>query len=320
MIPSSNGLKSSKNINNILIKYKKIINYDLHITNPIIDSSNVSINNWNKWLNIIKKNINNYYGILILHGTDTLSYTSSILACCLENLNKPIIITGSMYTAYDKNTDVFDNIKASLYLFYTKYNKVGIVFNNKLLNPFNCSKYSSYKKDAFKTPYCKYLAKFNLKNNNWNFQINTDKLQNFKKQNTLINFLLPNIKISNFFITPNLINNYLDSIIDNYDYDAIILQSFGNGNIPNDKKLITSLTNFIKKNKTILNISQNFQGDAKFIYETNYRLSEIGVINCGKITIETAYAKLAYCISCNFNKHNLITYVLKQNEEYIFNN
>ena len=111
-IPSNNGLIpkiSGKDIISLMPELKNICTIDtLELLN--IDSSNISKKHYILMLDTLEKNYDNYDGFVITHGTDTMAYSSSMLACAIDNLSKPVVFTGSQLPLKAKATDAYRNL------------------------------------------------------------------------------------------------------------------------------------------------------------------------------------------------------------------
>ncbi|KAJ8939635.1 hypothetical protein NQ314_011055, partial [Rhamnusium bicolor] len=127
--------------------------YEIVEYNPLLDSSNMSCKEWNRIAKDIVSNYNKFDGFVVVHGTDTMAYTSSALSFMLEGLGKPVVITGSQIPIFETRSDAKDNFLSSL-IIAGSYDipEVCVFFANKLFRGNRTAKISSYEFDAFDSP------------------------------------------------------------------------------------------------------------------------------------------------------------------------
>ena len=235
-----------------------------------IDSSDLNIKHWNKIVKIIKNNYAQYDGFVILHGTDTLAYTSSLLSLVLKNLNKPIVLTGSQLPLIYENSDATTNLNNSIdFILDNDYRGVYVCFGGKnIYNGYNVYKNDINSFDGFAS-----LQKVKFKK--IKRQFNSKQLKIFKINDTKILYihLYPNISLESW---------------DMDKFDTIVISSYGNANMP--IKLAKRLS---KIDKPIILISQCKYG---MIELGNYQSSKLisqkeNLKVISNITTEYAIAK-----------------------------
>jgi L-asparaginase len=158
-------------------------NLTVHSFDPIIDSSNMNPEIWLKMAELIQDNYDKYEGFVILHGSDTMAFTASILSFLLEGLQKPVILSGSQLPIGEIRTDARENMMTALEIASTKHNGVSVIqevcilFDNKLFRGNRAFKYNSAKFEAFRSPNYPVLveAGIHLKYNFEALLNNTDK-------------------------------------------------------------------------------------------------------------------------------------------------
>ena len=263
-----------------------------------IDSSNMNILSWQKIANIIEENYSKFDGFVVLHGSDTMSYSASALSFMLENLAKPVIFTGSQLPIGDLRTDAKENLITAIQVASLQENnkpviqEVCLYFEYKLYRGNRTTKISAEHFNAFTSPNFPELAEsgVHLKvntdlvltaNSNKNFQVHTDF-----DDNVALLKLFPgmNEKVLNaFFAIPNL--------------KGIVLETYGSGNAPTEKWFVDALAQAIKKGIHIINVTQCSGGSvAMGNYETSTQLKNIGVISGEDITTEAALRKLMFLL------------------------
>ena len=275
----------------------KLLDCETHIHSfePPLDSSDIGPEDWCNIAKVIEKNYPNYDGFLILHGTDTMAYTSSALSFMLKNLHKPVILTGSQLPIGDLRTDAKENLLTSLY-YASLYNsneaviqEVALYFEHQLLRGNRSLKYSSENFDAFQSPNYPLLGKsgvfLNIKEN-FLFR---------PKENTSLSVdyhLDKNILLCRIF--PGMDLNYLLEIS---TIKAIIIQVFGSGTIFSTPKTLKTLKELRKRGTEIIVISQCLSGGVNIgKYENSNIFEQINAISGKDITVECALTKAMHLI------------------------
>ena len=247
---------------------------------------------------------------VVLHGTDTMSYTASVLSFMLENLNKPVILTGSQIPLGVVRTDGRDNIINSIEIAAAKTEDTPIVpevcicFENKLFRGNRTNKFNAENFEAFVSGNYPTLAKVGVHIKYKNHLILKPNFKKLKVHYTLDQ----NVAILKLF--PGISENVVKSILSIQGLKAIVMETYGSGNAPTDKWFLEALEEAIKKDIIILNVTQCKSGSVEIgKYETSVDLGRIGVIGGYDITTESAIAKLMFLLGRNLSKDELKKYL-----------
>ena len=267
--------------------------WDIIAINPILDSSNISVNEWNKMAKVIADNYSKYDGFVMLHGTDTMAYSASALSFMLEGLSKPVIFTGSQIPLCEIRNDAKDNLITSLMIATNdKINEVCLYFGGKLLRGNRSIKYSSEGLIAFSSPNYTSLAEAGIE-----IKYRDDLLLN--KTNKKFHLVtLKQIPIGVIKIFPGIQFDLFESILTE-KMKGIVIETFGSGNIPNlDGEILPMINRAFKSGTLVTVCSQCPHGKVSLgTYETSNSLKQAGAISGYDMTSEAAVAKLYYLFS-----------------------
>ncbi|MGZ3862566.1 MAG: asparaginase [Bacteroidia bacterium] len=275
----------------------KLTLHSISFKHPI-DSSNMHPRVWEELATIIEKNYNKYDGFVILHGSDTMSYTASALSFMLENLKKPVILTGSQLPIGIIRTDGKENLITAIEIAAAKNKQgkplvpeVAIYFEYELFRGNRTFKYNSEHFDAFQSPNYPPLAEAGV---SLTYNLNAIAKPVNKKLKVHKN-LDNDIVVLNLF--PGISKKITQAILNIRGVKAIVLHSFGAGNAPTDDWFISLLSHAIHKGIVIYNVTQCPEGRViQGKYETSSQLQKIGVISGEDITLEAAVTKLMFLL------------------------
>ena len=259
--------------------------------NPI-DSSNVSPVIWEKIGDYINSKYNDYDGFVVLHGTDTMSYTASALSFMFQHLSKPIIFTGSQLPIGMVRTDGKENLITAIEIAASKregepiVQEVAIYFEYQLYRANRTTKISSEHFEAFKSYNFPPLAIAGIDinyNHSVLFRPSSKKMKYIKGFDT-------NILVIVFF--PGLDTESVKEMIQNSSSKVVVLMTYGSGNIPMSDKITKLIKKQIKKGKIFLNVSQCKAGRVEQQkYETGIQLHNLGVLGVYDMTLEAVISK-----------------------------
>lgn len=276
-----------------------------------IDSSNMDINYYIEIAETIANNYEKFDGFVILTGSDTMSYISSAISFMFENLQKPVIFTGSQLPIGDFRTDAKENLVTSIEIASAKENnepivkEVGLYFEYKLYRANRTTKISAEQFEAFTSMNYPPLVKSGVHLNfNKMILLNpTSEKQELIFRKNLVN----DIVVLKLF--PGITEKVVKAIISIPNLKGIILETYGTGNAPTKNWFLHLLEEAINKGIHIVNVTQCTGGSVLMgHYETSINLKRIGIINGKDITTESAIAKMMYLLGQNLPKDDFKTY------------
>ncbi len=277
-----------------------------YVFEHIIDSSNMHPKFWVKLADVIAENYNEYDGFVVLHGTDTMSYTASALSFMLENLNKPVVLTGSQLPIGTIRTDGRENIINAIEIAIAKSGgqavvpEVTICFENKLYRGNRTTKFNAENFDAFLSGNYPLLAETGVHIKYMkNLILHPSELP-LKVYTHLDN------RISILKLYPGISPEVVHAVLHTEDLKAVILETYGSGNGPTEKWFLDAISDAVERGIIIYNVTQCKAGSVdQGKYATSFDLERIGVISGYDITTESAVTKLMFLLGNYTDKEEI---------------
>ena len=276
--------------------------WELHEMNPLLDSSNMTLKEWNEIGRVIYEIYERYCGFVVLHGTDTMAYTASALSFILRGLNKPVILTGSQIPLSEIRSDGRDNLITSVLIASEGVaNEVCLYFSGKLLRGNRAIKMSADGLVAFKSPNYPLLAEVGI-----TVKYNKSALLKHKEETTLEYLPFNNVPIGVLKVFPGIQFGLFEDIMTE-KLHGIVLETFGSGNIPSGgDELLPIIKKAFASGSVVAVCSQCPIGTVtRGAYETSSSLKSAGAVSGKDMTTEAAVAKLYHLFSLDLPKEEI---------------
>lgn len=276
-----------------------------------IDSSSINPKDWQNLASIIEDNYEAYDGFVVLHGSDTMSYTSSAISFMLENLSKPVIFTGSQLPIGDLRTDAKENLITSIQLASLRENgkskirEVCLYFEYKLYRANRTSKIHAEHFEAFSSYNYPPLATSGV-----HLVVNKEALLSRPKVVRPLHVhksLCSNVLILKMF--PGISKDIIEHIFSYPKLEGLVLETYGSGNLTDEEWFLDALRELIDSGVHVVNVTQCSGGSVIMgLYETSVEMMRMGVISGKDITSEAAIVKMMCLLGQNIASKSFKTF------------
>ncbi|NBC67232.1 MAG: type I asparaginase [Bacteroidetes bacterium] len=265
------------------------------------DSSDINRHHWKKLSELVDDNFDDYDGFVILHGTDTMAYTASALSFSLQNITKPVILTGSQVPMSNIRSDARRNLINSIELATYGIHEVAICFNDHLYRGNRSTKMSIGDFDAFASPNYPPLAEVGIR-----IELSENLLENQTGKRKLYSDFDDSVQVIKIY--PNLSPTFLNSL-DLSETKAVILEAFGSGNIPS--KGPYNLLPFVEKCideecHVLVNSQAAYDSVDLTHYASGKALKKMGALSSGEMTLEATLTKTMNLLARNLSDSEFI--------------
>jgi L-asparaginase len=280
------------------------IEIDYHSLAQIQDSSQLGLEDWQEMANEIYLRYEDYDGFIIIHGTDTMAYTASALSFMFQNLNKPVVITGSQLPVSHSRTDAIMNLSNAIHIAgnaafgLPMIPEVSICFYDRLVRGNRATKISTRDFEGFESPNYPHLAELYESVSVNQKQVRMPEQGTFHVKGNMSNNVL------DLTVFPGLRSEQLRKLVLDATIDGLILNTYGSGNVPTSEGFMQVLKEAAERGTLIMFISQCYHGGVQLEkYGPGKECAELGVISGNDMTKEAALTKMMWVLA-NVPKEN----------------
>lgn len=269
---------------------------------PLIDSSDMTPAVWLKIAEDIEQKYDQYDGFVVLHGTDTLAYTSSALSCFVRRQGKPVVLTGAQlpfgYPRSDARSNLISAIEVAATMPASKA-QVCVVFGSRIMRGDRVTKVSASAYDAFDSPRCPLLGSIGI-----DIHFNGARRAAAEQADVLpVLQLPPDNAVVLLRLYPGISADLLRAVCADPLTRAIVLEAYGSGNAPSrSPEFLNEVKAVVERGIVVLVVSQPLDGVVSFgRYAAGSSLAGVGAISGRDLTTEAAVTKLYYLLACGFD-------------------
>lgn len=290
------------------------VDIDTYQFTPPIDSSDMSPALWQSLAHVIVEHYDSFDGFVVLHGTDTMAYTASVLSYMFENLTKPVILTGSQLPIGQLRTDGKENLITSIEIASARDSEghamvpeVCIYFSGCLLRGNRTTKQSAENFRAFESFNYRHLANAGI-----NIVYNVENILKPDWNRPMIPHYELDASVIVFTVFPGISEEIVRYVLESPTLRSIVMRTYGSGNAPQLDWLKNQLKKATDNGKVIINISQCMAGTVEMgRYGAGYHLMMSGVISGYDSTVESAVTKLMH-LQGKYSESDTIRQLMQQ--------
>lgn len=260
----------------------------------LLDSSSIRFEHWLMMARTIERNYTAYDGFVVIHGTDSMAYSSSMLSFLLEHLGKSVIFTGSQIPISQLRNDAQENLLGALLLAGSYViPEVALFFHHSLRRGNRCTKVDAVGFDAFASPNCLPLATVGVA-----VEVHWSRIHRPTGRRKLhVEGRLAETDVASLHVFPGIKPSTLTALLSSATLQGLVLQTFGAGNVPADRGLHDALRRGSERGIVVCNITQCLRGGVAPLYAAGAVLREVGVEPGHDMTAECALTKLGYLLA-----------------------
>ena len=255
-----------------------------------LDSANIMPDDWVNIAKRIAECVKDYNGFIVIHGTDTLAYTSSMLSFMLQNIQVPVVITGSQMPLNAPLSDAIMNLQCSVWMAASGVPGVFVAFDRKIMLGCRTSKVRTVSFNAFESINCPYVGEVNA----FGLQLYTDRKPKMQRINLQTDY---SDRIAVLKVFPGM-DLDIFSYLQDRGFEGVYIEGFGLGGLPFQRKDFTAEIRKASENGLPILVGSQcrYEGSDLSVYETGQRIIDCGGIPVYDMTQEAVVTKLMWVL------------------------